>query len=235
MQPHVESCLKTLMIGLKIFNSSLTVRVPLGITTEKLMTDKAELAVDIFERDKTGEIIRTDDPEYPKLFKVIQKAIRTTAKLNNLVTDDRQEINNLFGELIGKKVDDTFFLIPPFYSDFGENITIGKNVFVNHACTFMDRGGITIEDDVLIGPKVNLITTNHPLNPEERSATISHPITIKRRAWIGVGATILPGVTVGENAVVAAGAVVSKNVPANSIVAGVPAKVIKTIATIHFK
>ncbi len=183
----------------------------------------------IFTRDRSGETIQLDDTEYPLLFKIIQKAIRTTSKLNNLVTDDLQEINAVFSELIGKKVDDSFFIIPPFYSDFGENISIGKNVFVNHACTFMDRGGITLEDNVLIGPKVNLITTNHPVNPSERRATISQPIVIKKGAWIGVGATILPGVTIGENSIVAAGAVVSKDVPDNSIVGGVPAKPIKSI------
>lgn len=187
------------------------------------------MSTDIFTRDKAGETIQLDDPDYPKLFAVIQKAIRTTAKLNNLVTGDKKEINAVFSELIGKKVDDTFFLIPPFYSDFGENISIGKNVFVNHACTFMDRGGITIEDNVLIGPKVNLITTNHPVNPSERRATISQLIVIKKGAWIGVGATILPGITIGENSIVAAGAVVSKDVPDNSIVGGVPAKFIKSI------
>lgn len=183
--------------------------------------------LDIFRRDKAGEIIKLDDPEYPELFKVIKKAIYTTSKLNNLITNDAQEINAIFSELIGQKVDETFFLIPPFYSDFGENIQIGKNVFVNHACTFMDRGGITIEDNVLIGPKVNLITTNHPSNPLERKATISNPILIKKGAWIGVGATILPGVTIGENAIVAAGAVVSKDFPNDVIVGGIPAKVIK--------
>lgn len=183
----------------------------------------------IFERDRSGEIISLDDPEYPKLFAVILKAIRVTAKLNTLVTDDLQKIRDVFSELTGKAVDETFFIIPPFYSDFGENINIGKNVFVNHACTFMDRGGITLEDNVLIGPKVNLITTNHPLHPSERRATISHPIVINRNAWIGAAATIMPGVTIGENSVVAAGAVVTKNVPDNTIVGGVPAKIIKSI------
>jgi len=184
---------------------------------------------DIFERDRSGEVIQLNDPGYAELFKVILKAIRTTAKLNTIVTDDLAKIRDIFSELIGKKVDDTFFIIPPFYTDFGENINIGKNVFVNHACTFMDRGGITLEDNVLIGPKVNLITTNHPLNPSERRATISHPIVIRKNAWIGAAATILPGVTIGENSVVAAGAVVSKDVPPNTIVGGVPAKIIKTI------
>ncbi|WP_159687287.1 sugar O-acetyltransferase [Flavobacterium sp. 9R] len=181
----------------------------------------------IFTRDQSGETISLDDPEYPLLFEVIKKAIRITTQINTLVVDDLQKINILFSELIGKKVDDSFFLIPPFYSDFGENISIGKNVFVNHACTFMDRGGITIEDDVLIGPKVNLITTNHPLHPNERRATISNPIHIKKGVWIGVGATILPGVTIGINSIVAAGAVVSKDVPDNTIVGGIPAKILK--------
>lgn len=185
--------------------------------------------ITIFKRDRSGKMIKLDDPEYPELFKVIKKAIRTTSKLNALVSDNFKEINAIFSELIGKEVDETFFLIPPFYSDFGENINIGKNVFINHACTFMDRGGITIEDDVLIGPKVNLITTNHPLNPVERKATISHPIVVKKGAWIGAAATILPGVTIGENAVVAAGAVVSKDVPDNAIVGGIPAKIIKSV------
>ena len=199
------------------------------MATGNLMTSKVEIGVDIFERDRSGEIIRADDPEYPKLFNVIKKAIRTTAKLNSLVTDDLQEINNVFSELIGKKVDDTFFIIPPFYTDFGENINIGKNVFVNHACTFMDRGGITLEDNVLIGPKVNLITTNHPINPSERKATISNPIVIKKGAWIGAGATILAGVTIGENSIVGAGSVVTNDVPTNTIVAGVPAKIVKPV------
>ena len=184
---------------------------------------------DIFDRDKAGETIQLDDPEYPRLFEVILKAIRTTAELNNLVTDDLGKIREVFSRLIGKKVDDTFFLIPPFYSDFGENIMIGRNVFVNHACTFMDRGGITLEDEVLIGPKVNLITTNHPLPPSERRATISHPILIRKKAWIGAAATIMPGVTIGENSVVAAGAVVTRDVPANTVVGGVPAKVLKKL------
>ena len=193
------------------------------------VSNMSQINRDIFERDKSGEVIRLDDPEYPKLFAVILKAIRVTAKLNTLVTDDLQKIRDVFSELIGKKVDDTFFVIPPFYSDFGENINIGKNVFVNHACTFMDRGGITLEDKVLIGPKVNLITTNHPLQPSERRATISRPIIIKKNAWIGAAASIMPGVTIGENSVVAAGAVVTRDVPPNTIVGGIPAKVIKKL------
>jgi acetyltransferase-like isoleucine patch superfamily enzyme len=188
-----------------------------------------ETSSSIFYRDRNGHTIPLDDPEYPALFEVIKKAMRTTAKLNTLVTGDTKEINKIFSELIGNEVDETFFLIPPFYTDFGENIRIGKNVFVNHACTFMDRGGILLEDNVLIGPKVNLITTNHPIDPAQRRATISNRIVIKKNAWIGANATILAGVTVGENSVVAAGAVVSKNVPDNTIVGGIPARIIRSI------
>jgi hypothetical protein len=92
-----------------------------------------ETSSSIFYRDRNGHTIPLDDPEYPALFEVIKKAMRTTAKLNTLVTDDTKEINKIFSELIGNEVDETFFLIPPFYTDFGENIRIGKNVFVNHA------------------------------------------------------------------------------------------------------
>ena len=182
---------------------------------------------DIFERDKNGETISLTDPDYPKIFDVIRRATKKTAALNNLVTDDFNQIREMFSDLIGKKLDESFAMIPPFYTDFGLNIEIGKNVFINHACTFMDRGGITLEDNVLIGPKVNLITTGHPLELENRRSTISKPIVIKKYAWLGANVTVMPGVTIGENAIVAAGAVVTKDVPANTIVAGVPAKLIR--------
>jgi acetyltransferase-like isoleucine patch superfamily enzyme len=138
-------------------------------------------------------------------------------------------MRHYLGEIVGMEIDRSTTVFSPFYTNFGQFIKIGKNVFINHACSFLDMGGITIEDEVLIGPKVNLITENHPLDPDDRRALITKPITIKRRAWIGVGATILPGVTVGENAVVAAGAVVSKDVPDNTVVGGIPAEIIKNI------
>ena len=188
---------------------------------------------DIFERDKNGEVVSITDPDYPKIFDIIRRATKKTAELNNLVTDDFAEIREVFSDLIGKKLDDSFAMIPPFYTDFGLNIEIGKNVFINHACTFMDRGGITIEDNVLIGPKVNLITTGHPLEIENRRSTISKPIVIKTYAWLGANVTVMPGVTIGEKAIVAAGAVVTKDVPEGTIVGGVPAKVIKNYLNIN--
>ena len=106
---------------------------------------------------------------------------------------------------------------------------LGKNVFINHAYTFLDMGGITLEDNVLIGSKVNLITEYHPMEPENRRSLVCSPILIQQNAWIGAAATILPGVNIGENAVVAAGAVVTRHVAAGTIVAGVPARVIKNL------
>lgn len=133
-------------------------------------------------------------------------------------------------QLTGKKVDDTFRMFPPFTADFGKNITIGKNVFFNSGCRFQDQGGIVIGDGVLIGHNVVIATINHGLNPKEERKNHYAPVVIGNHAWIGSNATILPGVTVGEWAVVAAGAVVTKDVDSYTVVGGVPAKVIKHIA-----
>lgn len=182
---------------------------------------------DILERLKSGEIIRPTDPQYFKINEIIDRTIKLSQSLNNAT--DAKQIRHYLGDIIGACIDESTTIFPPFYTNFGKFISIGKNVFINHACSFLDMGGIMIEDEVLIGPKVNLITENHPLDPNDRKALLTKPITIKRRAWIGASATILPGVTIGENAVVAAGAVVSKDVPNNTVVGGIPAKFIKLI------
>ncbi|AIL32949.1 sugar O-acetyltransferase [Basilea psittacipulmonis] len=132
-------------------------------------------------------------------------------------------------EITGSKIEESVNVLLPFYSDFGRHIRMGKNIFINTGAMFTDLGGITIEDNVLIGPRVNLITVNHPIDPKERRGIILSPIHIKKNAWIGANATILPGVTIGENAIVAAGSIVNKDVPDNTIVGGVPAKVLKNI------
>ena len=164
-------------------------------------------------------------------FEQVKRAMKLTAELNSLVTDDVAEVRAAFGKLIGRDVDDTFLLIPPFYTNCGRNIHIGKHVFVNYACSFMDVDRITLEDHVMVGPRVNLIAGGHPVDPAERKqGVITHqPIVIKRRAWIGAAATILAGVTVGENSVVAAGAVVTRDVDAYCLVAGVPARVVRRL------
>jgi len=190
--------------------------------------DEKTFHEDIFERDRSGEPVSIDDPEYPKLKEVMLRTAELSTRLNTSVHDE-DEIRDLFSELTGSELDESTRVTPPFYTDFGRNIKLGKNVFINHACTFMDRGGITIEDDTKIGPKANLITSNHPLDPDRRKELISTPIWIKKNVWIGAAATILPGVTVGENSVIAAAAVVTQDVPSNTVVAGVPAKVIRTL------
>jgi len=182
----------------------------------------------IFERLKAGEPIRLDDPQYYKVQEVVDRTISLSADLNT--STHINQIRERLSEIIGTELDTTTIVFAPFYTNFGRFTQIGRNVFINHACSFLDMGGITIEDHVLLGPKVNLITENHPLDPADRRSLICKPIVIKRNAWIGAAATILPGVTVGENAVVAAGAVVAKDVPANTIVGGVPAKIIKAIS-----
>jgi acetyltransferase-like isoleucine patch superfamily enzyme len=182
---------------------------------------------DIFDRMRSGDPIRLDDPQYPKVLAIVNRTIRLNAKLNT--SEDVEQIRKHLSEIVGSGIDSSTIVFAPFYTNFGQFITIGKNVFINHACSFLDMGGITIEDNVLIGPKVNLITENHPLNPSDRKSLICKPILIRRYAWIGAAATILPGVTIGENSVVAAGAVVNADVPPNTIVGGVPAKFIKSI------
>lgn len=185
-----------------------------------------ESNTDIFDRLRAGEVLRKDDPGYDDFGQVVTRTIRLCSQMNAQATDIDQ-VRERLSEIIGARIDESTIIFPPFYTNFGRFTTLGKNVFINHACSFLDIGGIIIGDDVLIGPRVNITSENHPLDPSDRKTLIPKSVHIKRNAWIGAGATILPGVTVGENAVVAAGAVVSRDVPPNTVVAGIPAKVIK--------
>jgi acetyltransferase-like isoleucine patch superfamily enzyme len=185
------------------------------------------LSKHIFDELKAGKPVGPNHPEYFKVQQIVDRTIALSAKLNASTNVD--EIRERLSEIIGSSLDDSTIVFAPFYTNFGRFIRIGKGVFINHACSFLDLGGITIEDNVLIGPQVCLVTENHPLDPADRRVLVCKPITVKRNAWIGANATILPGVIIGENAVIAAGAVVSKDVPANTVVGGVPAKIIKTI------
>lgn len=182
---------------------------------------------DIFELMLSGGVIPKEHSGWPKVWKWVNRAIKLSSSLNTASSID--EIRRRLGDIIGNKIDPSTRVFIPFYTNFGRHISIGKNVFINHACTFLDLGGITIEDEVQIGPKVNLITENHPLDTTDRKSLDLGRIHIKRNAWLGAASTVLPGVIVGENAVVAAGAVVTKDVPDNTLVAGIPAKVIKKI------
>ncbi len=139
------------------------------------------------------------------------------------------EVRGLLSELFGYQVPQSLRVFPPFYADFGKNITVGEHVFINACCHFQDHGGVSIGDGCQIGHNVVFATLNHGLLPEARSHTYPAPIVLGRNVWIGSNATILQGVTIGDNAVVAAGAVVTKDVAANTVVGGVPAKFIKSI------
>ena len=160
----------------------------------------------------------------------VKRAMAISATLNCLTFSDADEIRDLFSELIGKKVDESFLRIPPFNTAGGDEIRVGNNVFVNQTCTFYDLGGLDIADDVMIGPNVSITTAGHPLEPSKRrAATIGKPVGIEKSVWIAAGATIIGGVTVGENSLVAAGSVVTKDVPPDTLVGGSPARVIRSI------
>lgn len=156
------------------------------------------------------------------------EARRITFKLNNAYHTP-EEVRNLLSRLFGKTVDESFRVFPPFYTDFGKNITVGKNVFINACCHFQDHGGVSLGDGCQIGHNVVFATLNHGLAPEDRQTTYPAPITLGKNVWVGSNSTILQGVTIGDNAVVAAGAVVTKDVPENTIVGGVPARIIRKI------
>lgn len=177
---------------------------------------------------RRGEVVHGGSEMHLYMHKVAQEAMRITTEMNGRYHTP-EEIAALFSKLIGRPVDSSFGMFPPFYTDCGRNITVGKRVFINSGCRFQDQGGITIGDDVLIGHNVVLVTLNHDLSPERRQDIDPSPITIGNNVWIGASATVLPGVTIGENAVIAAGAVVTKDVPANAVVGGVPAKLLKMV------
>lgn len=159
---------------------------------------------------------------------LLLEATRIKMKLN-CEYHTESEIREIMAELTGRKVNETLRLVPPFHTDCGKNIHLGENVFINSNCTMQDQGGVYIGSDVLIGHNVCILTLNHEFEPEKRAELHPRPVHIEDKVWIGSNATVLPGVTIGEGAIVAAGAVVTRDVDARTVVAGVPAKLIKKI------
>ena len=157
-----------------------------------------------------------------------QRALELTSKINSSYHKP-EDLALLFSELIGKPVGEGFALFPPFHTDFGLNITVGNNVFINSGCTFQDQGGIVLGEGTLVGHQVSIATINHDLDPDDRGSMTFRPVMIGKNVWIGDHASILPGVTIGDGAVIAAGAVVTKDVPPRTVVGGVPARAIRTI------
>lgn len=176
----------------------------------------------------SGKTIKGGSEVHLCMCALSQEALQRTAELNGAYHTP-EEVRRIFSALTGRPVDDTFTLFPPFHTDCGKNIAVGKNVFINSGCKFQDQGGIVIDDGALIGHNVVLATLNHSLAVRDRQDLIPGPIRIGKNAWIGSNVTILPGVTVGDGAVVAAGAVVTKDVPAYTVAGGVPARVLRPL------
>ena len=181
----------------------------------------------IFKRLLKGEIISPEDPDSYKLKEASYDTKRLLLQMNN--TSEPQKIRQFLSQIIDSEIDKSVTIFTPFHINYGKNTQIGKNVFINFDCVFLDLGGITIEDGVLIAPKVSLLSEGHPISPEQRHSLVPKHIHIKKNAWIGANATILHGVTIGQNAVVAAGSVVTKDVPDNVVVGGIPAQILKEL------
>jgi acetyltransferase-like isoleucine patch superfamily enzyme len=180
---------------------------------------------------RTGvKVIPTRTLEARQFAAEVERAMAITPALNRLTYADPAAVKALFEELTHGRAGEHFRLIPPFYADCGKNIRVGDRVFINQNCTFYSLAGITIGDDVMIGPNVSLITSEHPVAPSQRRAyLLGKPIVIESGVWIAAGATVIGGVTVGENSVVAAGSVVTRDVPANALVGGNPARLLRSI------
>ncbi len=176
----------------------------------------------------SGKWIRGGSDVHQYMHGASQEALKITAELNGRYHTP-EEIRDIFSELTGRDVDESFALFPPFYTDFGKNIKLGKNVFINMGCKFQDQGGISIGNGVLIGHNVVMATINHNMDPENRGDMKPSPIKIGNNVWIGSNVTILPGVTVGDGSVIAAGSVVNRDIPSYTVAAGVPARILKTI------
>lgn len=185
---------------------------------------------EILRRLDRGEVVAAGSELHQEIIRFSNEAMMLTAQLNGKYHEP-EEVRTLFSKIIGADVDRSFCLFPPFYTDFGKNIHIGKNVFINSGCHFQDQGGVTIGDGSLIGHNVVLATINHGFDPARRGDNHPAPIVIGKNVWIGSNATVLPGVIIGDGAIVAAGAVVTKNVSTNTVVGGVPARIIKNIET----
>lgn len=184
---------------------------------------------DIYEKDQSGAMVSPYDPGYERLIDDIFSTMETAQELATVSVRDQKRVHELMTEILGKPLEESTTLLPPFYIDYGKPVTIGKGCFIQQCCTFFGRGGITIGNGVFIGPKCNLITINHDVSPDNRSATYGRPIVIEDKVWIGINSTVLPGVRIGLGAIVGAQSVVTRDVPPMTIVAGNPARIIKKI------
>lgn len=181
---------------------------------------------DFLETVRRGDPLAGGSAAHEFMHAAAQEALRITAELNSGYRTP-EEVRALLSELTGQDVDESVALFPPFYCEFGKNLRLGRDVFINMGCSFQDTGGITIGDGTLIGHGSILTTLNHAVDPERRADMVPAPVVIGRKVWFGARVTVVPGVTIGDGAIVGAGSVVTKNVPPNTIVAGVPARPIR--------
>lgn len=175
-----------------------------------------------------GETITGASPAHAVMHATSQEALRITGELNSGYHEP-EVVRGLLSELTGRPVDESVTLFPPFTSDFGKNIHLGRRVFINAGCRFQDQGGITIGDDCLIGHNAVIATLQHDIAPSRRADLVPSPVVIGRNVWLGANVTVLPGVTIGDDAVIGAGSVVTKDVPARTVAVGSPARVVRTI------
>ncbi len=181
---------------------------------------------DFLDHVSRGAVIEGGSEQHAFLHRAAQDALQVMAELNTGYRTPA-EVRALLSRLTGRDVDDSVALFPPFHCEFGKNLTLGRDVFINMGCRFQDAGGITIGDGTLIGHGTTIATLNHEVDPDRRADMVPAPVVVGRRAWLGAAVTVVPGVTIGDGAVVGAGAVVTKDVPADAIVAGVPARLIR--------
>ena len=175
-----------------------------------------------------GTYVEAGSEIFEAFHKFSQEALKITSEINNKYNPP-EKIRELFSKLTESEIDETFGLFPPFYTDCGKNIKIGKNVFINACCRFQDQGGIEIGDGSLIGHNTTIATLNHDFNPAKRQNLTPRPVKIGKNVWIGSDCTILPGVEIGDGAIIGAGSVVTKSIPTNAVAVGNPARVIKEI------
>ena len=182
----------------------------------------------IFDKAKQGERLNVNSPEFSELEPVLQKGVNILKKFNTEQNTD-QERRELLAQLFDQEIAPSTTIMPPFNVDFANQVTIGKDVYINKDVSFVALGSIHLEDGVLIAAKASIVSINHVEKPSERQDLLPKAVHIKENAWIGAGAIVLPGVTVGKNAIVGAGAIVTRDVPDDTVVAGSPAKEIRKI------